>query len=78
MDFTHFAPTGQGWNDGEWAQPGKPVALPDLDAIIAQIQQLYGPNAIAPEIFTEGGEGDLQNLQNVGNAGGWGTVTRIK
>ena len=47
-----------------------PMQRPDLNALLARIQQMYGPNAFAPEIFTEGGEGDLPNLQNVGKGNG--------
>ncbi len=67
MDFSTFGQTG-----GMFRDAPAPIQRPDLNMILQQIQQMYGPNAIAPEIFTEGGDGDLPNLQNVGNMQGWG------
>ena len=62
-DFTNFYQPGGMVSGPKY----NPIARPDIEAIL---QQIAG-QGIDPSIFTEGGEGDLQNLQNVGNAGGW-------
>lgn len=79
MDFTKFrGREGEGWMDGPPRDVFNPMQRPDLESLMLSIQQMYGPGAVNPEIFTGGAEGGLPNLQNVGNDGGWGNVTRIK
>jgi len=62
-DFTNFYEPG-GWGGPKY----NPVTRPDMQAVLQMIQ---GQQGIAPEIFTEGGDADLPNLQNVGNGGAW-------
>lgn len=71
MDFTNFrGREGEGWFDGAPRDTFNPMQRPDLESLMLQIQQMYGPGAVNPEIFTGGGQGALPNLQNVGNGNG--------
>jgi len=75
-DFSNFRQRkGEGMFNGAPRDVFNPIQRPDLESIMSAIQQMYGQGAgISPEIFTEGGDGDLQNLQNVGNTGGWQVI----
>lgn len=58
---------------GHPAQYNQIEGLPDIQTIIDQLG-----TGIQPEIFTEGGNEDLPNLQNVGNANGQWKILEVR